>query len=165
MKIFKKNRIRLLVLSQDEVILDNLATMLTGYDFYVDYLSSMKDGVRKFRAFRHPIVLVDERMIPPTSRRLFATFFKVQENCLILPMIHPENGERVGKYLEDGAYSSLNLPLNAREIHERLERLMLFYNTMTKLNYSKILFLNFVLILPILMGSFWYLGGLNVLPK
>ena len=161
MKIFTKNRVRLLVLSTDEHILDDLATMLTGYEFYVDYLSSMKEGLRKFRAYRHSIVLVDERMIPPTSRRLFAAFFKVQENCLILPLIHPENGERVGKYLEDGAYSSLNLPLNAREIHERLERLMLFYNTNIKLNFYKVLGLNFVLILPILLGLAWYVGGLS----
>ncbi len=105
------NRHRVLVISQRPDVRNELVTLLSGYGYFVEYCSSQLEGVRKFRAHKQPILILDAPVLKVFPKRLFKLIRLVRRNTIILVTAYKNEEAAAFGHLQQGAYDILNLPL------------------------------------------------------
>ena len=116
MRSFEKNRPRLLVISKDLKIRNDLVALLTGYGYFVDYVETRSEGITKFRQNKHAVVIVDVHSLPKFPERMLKLFSYLQRNPIILIAAHKEDQQIVFPYLRCGVYDILPLPLQVENL-------------------------------------------------
>lgn len=145
------NRIRprLLVVSKQPSLRNDLVTLLTGYNYYVDYAETRQDGVRRFRHHKHVVVILDVDALPSSPHRLFAVFKAYRENPIILIAARREEEDRVYPFLEAGCFDILEVPLRVEYLHHKLRRVVQFHENMVQNQYHRILLLALAFSAPV----------------
>jgi DNA-binding NtrC family response regulator len=124
------NRQRVLVMSRNSEMRHELVTLLSGYGYYVEESQSRVDGVRKFRAHKQPIIILDMPMLRLFPRRLIDFFQKVRKNTIVLVAAHKREEDDAYQYLRLGAYDLLNLPLKTDSLKLTLNRALTYHQAM-----------------------------------
>lgn len=116
------NRHRVLVISKRPDVRNELVTLLSGYGYFVEYCPTRMDGIRKFRAHKQPIVILDVPILRLFPSRLLRLIQQVRKNTIVLIAAHkheePEAFDKVGM----GVYDVLNLPLKTEFLKLTLSR-------------------------------------------
>lgn len=118
MRFLLKNRPRILVASPVPEDLQQMTTLCSAMGYYVDYFSNLKDTIRKFRHYRHSIVILDENLIPSSAKRLLDTFCRIQQNCMIL-VVAEAGSSAWDLCLQGSVHDIITKPLNAENLHLR----------------------------------------------
>jgi len=157
MKKFEKNRTRLLIICEDQTVSNDLVTLLTGYGYYVDYVSSRKEGIIKYRQYKQAIVIFDAASLPKYPRHLFKVFSYYSSNPKILIAARPEEETKIYPFLNDGVYDIIQLPLRYDYLDFNLRRLVSYDNLQARhefqtlilklIGYSSPLWIYFIVIL------------------
>lgn len=124
MKKFNKNRTRLLVICQDGRLSNDLVTLLTGYGYYVDYVTSWKEGIQKFSQHKQTIVLIDAASLPKYPKHLLQMFRFYTLNPKIMIVATKEEEEKLYPYLDNGVFDIIQVPLRYDYIDFNLRRLV-----------------------------------------
>lgn len=157
MRKFERNRTRLLIVCKDNDITNDLVTLLTGYGYYVDYVSSRKEGIIKYRQYKQAIVIFDAASLPKNPKHLFDVFSYYSSNPKILIAARPEEESKIYPFLNNGVYDIIQLPLRYEYLDFNLRRLVSFdclqarheFQTMALklIGYSAPLWIYFIVIL------------------
>ncbi len=151
MRRFLKQRTRVLVICADPQVRSTLVALLTGFEFYVDYVDNIALALAKFKAYRHPVVLLDETLIDGSPRRLVDLFRLVQNDCLIM-VIAKQGGNHEHLFsIDQGLFDVLELPIEAKSLQFRIRRLLSHHQVTSSLNFMRIMALVVVLFLPLLV--------------
>ncbi len=116
------NRHRVLVISQCTEVRNELVTLLSGYGYFVEYCQSRMEGVRKFRAHKQPIVILDVPVLRLFPKRLFRFIQRVRKNTIVLIAAHKQEEGEAFEKLGMGVYDILNLPLRTDFLKLTLSR-------------------------------------------
>ena len=116
------NRHRVLVISKSSDLRNELVTLLSGYGYFVEFCHSRMEGIRKFRAHKQPIVIVDVPVLRTFPKRLFQFVQMVRKNTIVLIAAHKREEEEAFQRLHLGAYDILNLPLTTDFLKLTLSR-------------------------------------------
>jgi DNA-binding NtrC family response regulator len=152
------NRQRVLIISKSPELRSELVTLLSGYGYFVEFCSNRKDGIRKFRSHKQPIVILDVPTLRAYSNRLFRFFQMVRRNTIVL--IAATKGEEPEAFerLALGAFDILNLPLKTDFLKLTLSRAFLHH----KLILENIFVKNFIFFSLLMLPIWAYLGYLII---
>jgi DNA-binding NtrC family response regulator len=146
------NRDRVLVISRRPEVRNELVTLLSGYGYFVEYCAARKEGIRKFRAHKQSIVILDVNALRIFPKRLFHFIRQVRKNTIVLIAAHKNEETEAMDRLALGAYDVLSLPLKTESLKLTLQR-ALSHHKLTLEN----LFVKNVLFFGILMVPIWVL--------
>lgn len=150
MRKFEKNRTRLLVICADQLITNKMVTLLTSYGFYVDYVTTRKEGIQKFKQHKQSIIIYDAALLPKYPKHLFKIFSLYMNNPKILIAAKPEQQQKIYPYLNNGLYDLIQVPLDYENFDFILRRLVA-YDTLTA-SYE---FFNMIVKLMIISFPLW----------
>ncbi len=157
MSVLLRPRKKLLLLSADHQMRDDLMALLTGMGFYVDYEDTLTKALDRFRNVRHSVVFIDERYTPSNSARLYQAFYRIQTNCIVVALVDYENRAHVFSHLADGAWDIMTLPLMHEEVVSKVQRLVKHHQLISSVNFLKHLVLFLLLLFPLLALTIWTL--------
>ena len=84
------NRHRVLVISKSSRLRSELVTLLSGYGYFVEECQDRLAGMKKFRAYKQSIIIIDVPSLRRFSRRIFQSPTPVIIsflNSLTIPLI------------------------------------------------------------------------------
>jgi DNA-binding NtrC family response regulator len=116
------SRHRVLVISRSQNLRNELVTLLSGYGYFVEYCHSRLEGVRKFRAHKQSIVILDVPVLRNFPQRLFRFFRMIRRNTIVLIAAHRKEEAEAVERLDLGAYDILHLPLQTDFLKLTLNR-------------------------------------------
>lgn len=151
MRKLLKPRKRLLLVTADDLLRSQLQAILSGMGFWVDFDSDIGSAIDRFRHYRHPVVFLDERCLPRNSARLFAAFYNVQRNGVVIALVEPQKKDAIFSYLADGAWDIIELPLHADEVVTKVQRMVRHYRLMSSHNFLQYIVLFVALLAPLVL--------------
>lgn len=118
------NRHRVLVISGNTEVSNELVTLLSGYGYFVEYCQGRMEGLRKFRAHKQPIVILDMKVLRIFPKRLFQFIHSIRKNTIVLIAASKKEEADAFDRVSMGAYDVLNLPLKTDYLKLTLNRAM-----------------------------------------
>ena len=118
------NRHRVLVISGNTEVSNELVTLLSGYGYFVEYCQGRMEGMRKFRAHKQPIVILDVKVLRIFPQRLFRFIQSIRKNTIVLIAASKQEEVEAFHRVSMGAYDVLNLPLKTEYLKLTLKRAM-----------------------------------------
>lgn len=158
MRRFERSRPRLLVVTQDREVRDDLVTLLTGYGYYVDYVRTRAEGVRIFKQYKHAVVILDVPSLPRFPSRLFNIFQVYKREPIILVAARKEEAGRAYPYLMHGVYDVINVPLRLDYFHVVLRRLVENNRLRGQNEFMRLLIELSILVLPLWIAVVYFVG-------
>jgi DNA-binding NtrC family response regulator len=153
-----KPRHRVLVISPSPSLRDELVTLLSGYGYFVEYSATRLEGIRKFRAHKQPIVIVDIPVLRHLPARLFRLFQMVRRNTIVLIAAHKKEEVEAFQLMRLGAYDVLNLPLKTDFLKLTLTRASSHHKMIIENIFVKNALFFGVLMLPVWVVLIWVLS-------
>jgi DNA-binding NtrC family response regulator len=154
------NRQRVLVISRNSEVRNELVTLLSGYGYFVEYCQSRGEGVRKFRAHKQPILILDVAILRSFPKRLFGYVQNVRKNTIVLIAANKKEEAEAFEKIGMGAYDILNLPLRTDFLKLTLKR-ALSQHALTLEN----IFVKNILFFGLLMLPLWLFFAYLLLVK
>jgi DNA-binding NtrC family response regulator len=149
------NRHRVLVVSGNTEVSNELVTLLSGYGYFVESSRNRIEGVRKFRAHKQPIVILDLPILRIMPARLINLIHRIRRNTIVLIAANKkEEAEAFDKLGHGGVYDILDLPLKTDSLKSTLNR-ALEHHRLTLEN----IFVKNVLFFGLLMSPIWLLAA------
>ena len=140
----------MLVISKSAEVRNELVTLLSGYGYFVEYCQSRLEGIRKFRAHRQPIVILDVPVLGAFPKRLFKLIRMVRQNTIVLIAANKRDEAVAFERLSLGAYDVLHLPLKTEFLKLTLSRAINYH----RLTLENLFVKNFVFF-GLLMFPVW----------
>lgn len=144
------NRHRVLVISRSRDLRNELVTLLSGYGYFVEYCQSRMEGIRKFRAHKQSIVILDVPVLRTFPQRLFRFIRMIRRNTIVLIAANRKEEAEAVQRLDLGAYDILHLPLKTDFLKLTLKR-ALDHHKLTVEN----LFVKNAVFFGLLMAPLW----------
>jgi DNA-binding NtrC family response regulator len=116
------NRHRVLVISRSRDLRNELVTLLSGYGYFVEFCQSRMEGIRKFRAHKQSIVILDVPVLRTFPLRLFRFIQMIRRNTIVLIAANRKEEAEAVQRLNLGAYDILHLPLQTDFLKLTLKR-------------------------------------------
>lgn len=116
------NRQRVLVISKNSDVRNEIVTLLSGYGYFVEFCQSRGEGIRKFRAHKQPILILDVGILRIFPKRFFDFIQRVRKNTIVLIAAHKKDEADAFEKIRMGAYDILNLPLRTDFLKLTLKR-------------------------------------------
>lgn len=144
------NRHRVLVISRSPDLRNELVTLLSGYGYFVEFCHSRMEGVRKFRAHKQSIVIVDVPALRTFPMRLFRFIRMIRRNAIVLIAANRKEEAEAVQKLDLGAYDILHLPLQTDFLKLTLSRALEHHRLMVEN-----IFVKNVVFFGLLMSPIW----------
>jgi DNA-binding response OmpR family regulator len=118
------NRPRLLVISKDSQVRNDLVILLSGCGYFVDYVVNRSEGIAKYRSFKHAVVIMDVHALPRFPKRMLRLFRVYKKNPIILIVARTEDAHQVYPFMRLGVFDVITLPFQADHLYIVLKRLV-----------------------------------------
>lgn len=143
------SRHRVLVISRSRNLRNELVTLLSGYGYFVEFCQSRMEGVRKFRAHKQSIVILDLPVLRTVPQRLFRYIRTIRKNAIVLIAANRKEEAEAVQRLDLGAYDILHLPLQTDFLKLTLARAMEHHRLMVENIFVKNVIFFGLLIMPL----------------
>lgn len=143
------NRHRVLVISRSAELRNELVTLLSGYGYFVEFCSSRMEGVRKFRAHKQSILILDVPVLRSVPHRLFRFIRMIRRNAIVLIAANRKEEAEAVQRLDLGAYDILHLPLKTDFLKLTLARAIEHHRLMVENIFVKNVVFFSLVMLPI----------------
>lgn len=134
-----KNRPRLLIICKDHKVQNDLVTLLTGYGYYVDYVMTRTEAVVKFKNYKHSVIILDFKSYISNGKRFFDVLKAYKKNPVVCVTADKDEEPVTYKYLQQGLYDIIQLPLKVDYLDFVLKRLIDNSNLHIKYEFLKLL--------------------------
>lgn len=143
---------RVLVLSRNQHLRNDLVTLLSGYGYHTDHSDSRSEGMKQFRAYKQSIIIVDVPILRKFSQRIFRMIRIIHRHAIVLVAAHQSEMSLAFAHLRGGAFDVLNLPLTTSELIHTINRAQQHHRL-----YLENLFVKNVLFFGMLLAPLWIL--------
>jgi DNA-binding response OmpR family regulator len=152
------NRPRLLVISKDTQVRNDLVILLSGCGYFVDYVVTRSEGMAKFRSFKHAVVIMDVHALPKFPKRMLRLFRVYKKNPIILIVARSDEAYQVYPFMRLGIFDVITLPFQADHLYIVLKRLVEHSRLLAQHEFIR-RFISVLLITLPLWGTFlWFLA-------
>lgn len=148
------NRQRVLVVSRNSDIRNELVTLLSGYGYFVEYCQGRMEGMRKFRAHKQPIIILDLGSMRMYPLRMFQFIKRIRKNTIVLIAASKKEESEAFDRLALGAYDVLSMPFKTESLKLTLNRALEHHRVMLEN-----IFVKNVMFFTLLMAPLWALLG------
>lgn len=148
MKDFEKARTRLLVISNNLKVRDNLVMLLSGYGYFVDYTTSRDEGLESFKKYRQAVVIIDVPSLPRYPERMMRLFMSHKKTPVILVAAEHKDEKLVYLFLKKGVYDVLHLPLEMDYVEVILKRLVTYNDLLARTEFVQTLVVLTLMVIP-----------------
>lgn len=146
------NRHRVLVISKNDHLRNDLVTLISGYGYFVEDCPNRLEGIHRFRAHKQSIVIIDIPSLRRFSKRIFHLISNIQQNAIVLLAAYKPEQRLAFEHLKLGAYDILNLPLKTESLIHTLNRAQSHHKMLIDN-----MFLKNILFFGLLMTPLWLL--------
>jgi DNA-binding NtrC family response regulator len=143
------SRHRVLVVSRSVELRNELVTLLSGYGYFVEFCHSRMEGMRKFRAHKQSIVILDMSVLRSFPHRLFWFIRMIRKNTIVLIAAHRKDEAEAVQRLDLGAYDILHLPLKMDFLKLTLNRALAHHRLIVENLFVKNVMFFGLLMLPL----------------
>lgn len=157
MRCFLKQRIRVLVVCVDPMVENLVVSLLTGFEFYVDYVDNMPAALERFKTYRHPVVLLDQSLPKVSLRRLPGYLRMLQRDCLVVAIAQPGQGHEITRRMDGNYYDIVELPVTSHDLLFRVRRLLKQHENASSIHFLRLLGVALLQLFPPLLALAWYL--------
>jgi two-component system response regulator ResD len=158
MAFAERNRSRLLIISKDPAVRNDMVMLLSGCGYFVDYVESRSEGLARYRNFKHAVVILDVHALPRSPQRLLNLFQMYKKNPIILIVAEKNDEARLYPYMQLGIFDIVQLPFNVDYLYFVLKRLMEHSRLTASSEFSKLFLLMIFLTLPIWWIAIWFIA-------
>jgi two-component system response regulator ResD len=158
MRFAERNRSRLLIISKDPLVRNDMIMLLSGCGYFVDYVETRSEGIAKFRNFKHAVVILDIHALPRSPQRLLGLFRMYKKNPIILIVAEKENESRLYPYMQLGIFDIVTLPFHVDYLYFVLRRLIDHSRLTASNEFARLLLLMIFLTLPIWLIALWFIS-------
>ena len=156
MPFSEKNRPRLLIISKDKSVRNDLIILLSGCGYFVDYVETRSEGIAKFRNYKHVIVILDVQALPRHPQRMFNLFRIYKKNPIILIAAHRDEEDQVYPFMKLGIFDILPLPFKVDYLYFVLKRLVEHSRLTAQNAFIKLCLLMILITWPIWAIAIWF---------
>jgi two-component system, OmpR family, response regulator ResD len=161
----ERNRSRLLIISKDPTIRNDMIMLLTGCGYFVDYVENRSEGIAKFRNFKHAVVILDVHALPRSPQHLLELFRMYKKNPIILIVAEKNDEARLYPYMQFGIFDIVTVPFQVDYLYFVLRRLIDHSRLTASNEFTKLLLLMIIVTLPIWWVAIWFISRhLQLLP-
>lgn len=147
----ESNRHRVLVISRSPDLRNELVTLLSGYGYFVEFCHGRMEGIRKFRAHKQSIVILDLPVLRHFPQRFFRFIRMIRRNTIVLIAANRKEEAEAVQRLDLGAYDILHLPLKTDFLKLTLARALEHQKLMLENIFVKNVMFFGLLMLPLLV--------------
>jgi DNA-binding NtrC family response regulator len=156
MRFSEKNRPRLLIISKDQTVRNDLVILLSGCGYFVDYVETRSEGITKFRNFKHAIVILDVQALPRHPQRMLNLFRVHKKNPIILIAAHRDEEELVYPFMKLGIFDIVTLPFKADYLYFVLKRLVEHSRLTAQNEFVRMYIFIIFITMPIWWVAIWF---------
>jgi two-component system response regulator ResD len=158
MRFAERNMPRLLIISKDPLVRNDMIMLLSGCGYFVDYVENRSEGIAKFRNFKHAVVILDVHALPRSPQRLLKLFKMYKKNPIILIVAEKNDEARLYPYMQLGIFDIVTLPFHVDYLYFILRRLI-DHSRLTAFNeFARLLLLMTFITLPIWWVAIWFIA-------
>jgi DNA-binding NtrC family response regulator len=154
----ERNRPRLLVISKDPMVRNDLVILLSGCGYFVDYVENRLEGIKKFRNFKHAVVIMDVHALPKYPKRMLKLFRVYKKNPIILIVAHYDEAQRIYPYMRLGIFDIVPLPFQVDRLYFVLKRLVEHSRLAAQNEFSKMFLYMLLITLPVWLIAIWFVA-------
>lgn len=154
----ERNRSRLLIISRDRAVRNDMIMLLSGCGYFVDYVETRTEGIAKYRNFKHAVVILDVHALPRSPQRLLKLFQMYKKNPIILIVAEKNDEERLYPYMQMGIFDIVTLPFHVDYLYFVLRRLIDHSKLTASNEFAKLLLLMIIVTLPIWGVAIWFIA-------
>ena len=151
MRKLYKNRPRLLLICSDTEVKNQLVTLISGYDYWVDAFEDLPSGYSSFKAYRHQVVMIDEAYLGKGGDQTVDLFKKIQRYCVVLGLVPAYRPNRVEQLMKSKLYDVVETPVFPEHLHHKIRRVVQFHKIVVLFNYFRFLILFMMLVVPLVL--------------
>jgi two-component system response regulator ResD len=158
MRFAERNMPRLLIISKDPLVRNDMIMLLSGCGYFVDYVENRSEGIAKFRSFKHAVVILDVHALPRSPQRLLKLFKMYKKNPIILIVAEKNDEPRLYPYMQLGIFDIVTLPFHVDYLYFILRRLI-EHSRLTAFNeFARLMLLMTFITLPIWFVAIWFVA-------
>lgn len=158
MRFAEKNMSRLLIISKDPAVRNDMIILLSGCGYFVDYVETRSEGITKFRNFKHAVVILDVHALPRSPHRMLRLFRMYKKNPIILIVAEKSDETKLFPYMQLGIFDIVTLPFHVDYLYFVLKRLIEHSKLTAQNEFSKILIMMFLFTMPIWLIAIWFIA-------
>ncbi|MDD5676172.1 MAG: hypothetical protein PHC61_18515 [Chitinivibrionales bacterium] len=156
MRFADHNRPRLLIISKEPLLRNDLIILLSGCGYFVDFVETRSEGIVKFRHFKHAVVIMDVHALPKYPQRMLRLFRVYKKNPIILIAAHGDEAERVYPFMRLGIFDVVALPLQVDHLYYVLRRLVDHSRLMAHNEFVRMYLVLVLITMPVWWVAIWY---------
>jgi DNA-binding response OmpR family regulator len=153
-----QNRPRLLVISKDNQVRNDLVILLSGCGYFVDYVVNRSEGIGKFRSFKHAVVIMDVHALPRFPKRMLRLFRVYKKNPIILIVARSDEANQVYPFMRLGIFDVITLPFQADHLYIVLKRLIEHSRLVAQHEFIRRFISVLLITLPVWGVFLWFLA-------
>jgi two-component system response regulator ResD len=158
MRFAERSRSRLLIISKDPSVRNDMIMLLTGCGYFVDYVENRSEGIAKFRNFKHAVVILDMHALPRSPQRLLRLFRMYKKNPIILIVAEKNDEPRLYPYMQLGIFDIVTLPFHVDYLYFILRRLIDHSRLTASIEFARLLLIMTFITLPIWLVAIWFVA-------
>lgn len=148
MRYFRKQRTRLLIASASTNLSRQLSVLLSGHQVLVNPVSDLNQAIEHIKIYRHPILFLDEELIPGNTARVMSFFQILQKGCLVVVLAKSGwNLQSLGIFA-GGVYDIIPVPLDREDLRFRVKRMINHHRLLSNLHFLRLSLLVGTLLIP-----------------
>lgn len=142
---------RVLVLSKDKSLLDNIEKLLVKSGYLIDKTTNRKNALTEFLKLRHSIILVDEVFLPRFSYRLTMLFKAAHRMPGLIVLRKSESPKNSWIFILDAIAKEINVPCSDEELLSTIKYVSRFMRERSQSIFYKNLLLYMALAVPLII--------------
>jgi DNA-binding response OmpR family regulator len=158
MRLAERNRSRLLIISKDPVVRNDMVILLSGCGYFVDYVEDRSEGIAKFRNFKHAVVILDVHALPRSPQRLLGLFKLYKKNPIILIVAEKNDEARLYPYMQLGIFDIVTLPFHVDYLYFVLKRLISYSQLTEQIEFVRFFLFMVLFTLPVWWIAMWFIA-------
>jgi two-component system, OmpR family, response regulator ResD len=153
-----RNRSRLLIISKDPKVRNDLIVLLSGCGYFVDYVENRSEGIEKFRNFKHAVVIFDLHALPRSPQRTLNLFRLYKKHPILLIVAQKDEESRLYPYMQLGIFDIVTLPFQVDHLYFILQRLIQHSKSTAQKEFVRLFLLTVLMTVPIWGIAIWFVA-------
>ncbi|MGM0461654.1 MAG: hypothetical protein ACQEQ4_04460 [Fibrobacterota bacterium] len=117
-----KNRHRVLLLSTDTEVTNDILMLLSAHYYLVDLAKDEARARDLFVNYKHSILIADVDLIPDTPQSFIPLFKAARKKPVFLLINRNERSDKVLSYLQNGVDDLLTMPIYSDKLYRKVKR-------------------------------------------
>lgn len=146
-----KNRHRVLLFCEDQLVTNDVLMLLSSHGYLVDTADSYDEVCSKLINYKHSIFLADVDQLPEDPDVVYNLFRKARKSPVFLLINRLNSVELIRAYLDAGVDDLLSMPIDADKLYRKVKRAAEYNRMQHEIEYQSGMVFILKMLIPVLM--------------